>query len=335
MNAPGRARIALWFGLVCFTLVLSVVLGGSLAPSRVLSVLTGGTSAAWERAVVFDLRIPRVCVAAICGAGLWVSGAALQGLFRNALADPSIVGATSGATLGAVLALYSHVAHAELVVPLASFAGALAGVGAALRLASLGGSPSTPSLLLSGVAVSGVLGALSSMVLSVSVAQWELGRQMLSWMLGGLEGRSWTHVALAGPPVLIGSALTFVFARELDALALSEESAEALGVDLVRTRRAVIALVSLVTGATVAVMGGVSFVGLVAPHLVRRTVGPAHRVVLPVSALTGAFLVVAADVLTRMMGEHYDVRPGSITALLGAPFFAWLLMRQRRREAAS
>jgi iron complex transport system permease protein len=317
--------------LVALLIPIATSIGStSLSASRVVSILLGlGDAAPWERAVVLDLRLPRVVVALIGGAGLGVSGAAMQGLFRNVLAEPGVLGVSSGATLGAVLALYTGAALPVLIVPLAAFAGALACAILVYRLASAGGRARTASLLLSGVAVSGVAGAIGSMVLSIAVADWELGRQMLSWMMGGLEGRTWTHAAIAAPPVLIGSAALLLRARELDALALGEESAASLGVDVPALRRAVLVLVALATGATVAVMGSIAFLGLMAPHAVRLLIGPAHRGVLLGSAAAGGIGLVLADALCRAVASSMDLRPGVVTAMLGGPFFLWLLVRDR------
>lgn len=323
------------FALVALVLVALVILGAlaigtsALPAGRVLSILLGASDvAAWERAVVFDIRLPRVVVALIGGAGLGVSGAAMQGLFRNALAEPGVLGVSSGATLGAVIALYAGATM--LLVPAAAFVGALACALLVYRLASAAGRAPTASLLLAGVAVSGVAGAFGSMILSMAVAEWELGRQMLSWMMGGLEGRTWTHAAIAAPPVLLGGIALTLRARELDALALGEESAAALGVDVPALRRAVLLLVALATGATVAVMGSISFLGLMAPHAVRMLIGPSHRGVLVGSAVTGAIGLVLADALCRAVAGSMDLRPGVVTAMLGGPFFLYLLVRHQR-----
>lgn len=316
--------------LIAAVIPIATSIGSTaLSASRVLAILIGVAedAAGWERAVVLDVRLPRVVVALIGGAGLGVSGAAMQGLFRNVLAEPGVLGVSSGATLGAVIALYTGASM--LAVPAAAFAGALACALLVYRLASAGGRARTASLLLSGVAVSGVAGAMGSMVLSIAVADWELGRQMLSWMMGGLEGRTWTHAAIAAPPVVIAGAALMLRARELDALALGEESAASLGVDVPALRRAVLLLVALATGATVAVMGSIAFLGLMAPHTVRLLIGPSHRGVLVGSAAAGGIGLVLADALCRVVATHMDLRPGVVTAMLGGPFFLWLLVRDR------
>jgi len=322
--------------VLLLAVAISAAIGSSALPFlRALAILahTADDVRPWEQAVVLDVRLPRVAVALLSGAGLGVSGAAMQGLFRNELAEPGVLGVTSGATLGAVVALYLLPATASpIAVPLASFAAALGCVLLVHRLA--GGHAPRASLLLAGVAVSGVAGALASMVLSLSVADWELGRQMLSWMMGGLEGRGWAHAGLVGPPVLVGAALLLVRARELDALALGEESAVGLGVDVARLRRSVLVLVALSTGAAVAVAGSIAFLGLMAPHVVRALVGPSHRRVVAGSAIAGAVGLVLADALCRAVAGMVDLRPGVVTALLGGPFFLALLARDLRAVRA-
>ncbi|MCZ7684618.1 MAG: iron ABC transporter permease [Sandaracinaceae bacterium] len=328
-----RAQPLAWIALALVAVPLATSVGSvSLPISRVLEILLGlaGDAEPWERAVVLDVRLPRVVVGLIGGAGLGLCGAAMQGLFRNVLAEPGVLGVSSGATLGAVIALYAGAALPAVAVPAAAFAGALGCALLVYRMASAAGRARTAPLLLAGVAVSGVAGAIASMILSIAVADWELGRQMLSWMMGGLEARTWTHAAIALPPVAIGGVLLVLRARELDALALGEESAASLGVDVPALRRSVLVLVAMATGATVAVMGTIAFLGLMAPHLVRLVVGPAHRRVLLGSAVAGGVGLLAADALCRAVAGSMDLRPGVVTAILGGPFFLWLLLRDRR-----
>ncbi len=280
------------------------------------------------------MRVPRVVLAALCGGGLSVAGGAMQGLFRNPMADPAIVGVSGGAALGAVVALYAGpVAPPPFLIPAAAFIG---GVGCALLVyavsTSRGRTPVT-TLLLAGIAVGGIANALTSLVLSLSLAQWEVGREMLAWLMGGLEGRSWTHVTMAAPLVLGGSLWVGLYARDLNALVTGEESALSVGVDVPRVKRDLIVLTSLVTAATVAVMGIVAFVGLMVPHIVRLLVGPDHRRLLPVSFLFGAVFLVWADLATRAL-PFGDLRLGVVTAVTGGPFFLYLLVRRRSAGSA-
>lgn len=329
--------------LVLLTLALALACGlsllvgpAALTPGQIADALRG-QGPEWMRVAVLEVRLPRVLLAVLGGAALGISGHALQGLFRNPLADPSVLGVASGATLGAVSALYLLAGVAAgtallLVVPAAAFAVALATAVLVYRLAARGPIVSTPALVLAGLALSSSTSALTSLVLAVSLADWELGRQLLSWMLGGLEDRTLAHVYLTLPLVLVPGLALVPHARALDALALGEEHALSVGVDVARLRRDVLVLASLLTAATVAVMGALPFVGLVVPHAARRLAGPLHARSMPLSALLGAMLLVVADTLSRAAAGHLDLRPGVLTSLVGAPFFVFLLRRGRARE---
>jgi iron complex transport system permease protein len=258
----------------------------------------------------------------------------MQGLFRNPMADPGVIGVSAGASLGAVTALYTVTsAVAVYAVPAAAFAGALGAALLVYALATTSGRTPIATLLLAGIAVAGIAGAMTSFVLSLSLADWEVGRQMLVWLMGGLEGRSWSHVTMAAPLVIGGSAWLLTYGRDLDVLLTGEESALSVGVDVPRVKRTLLVLSALVTGATVAVMGVVGFVGLMVPHIVRLLVGPSHLRLLPTSFLSGAIFVVWADLGCRVL-PLADLRLGVLTALTGGPFFLWLLVKNRRRLGA-
>jgi len=309
-------------------------LGLSRAFAIVLDALLGRSDPnvpEWQRAVLLSVRLPRVALAASTGAGLATAGAVMQSLFRNPMADPGVIGVSSGAALGAVVALYAGAGLAStFIVPFAAFAGALGAAALVYALATSRGRTPVMTLLLAGVAVSGIAGALVSFVLSLSLADWEVGRHMLGWLMGSLEGRSWSHVAMSTPVVLIGSIWLATYARDLDALITGEESALSVGVDVPKVKRALLILSSLVTGATVAVTGIVGFVGLMVPHIVRLVTGPRHGLLVPASFLTGGIFVVWADVVCRVAPAS-DLRLGVVTALTGGPFFLWLLVRHQSR----
>lgn len=316
--------------LLVIAMVIALAVGTEPFPvETTLAALFGGAEE-WQRAIVVDVRLPRVLVAAVGGAGLALSGAALQGLLRNPLADPSVLGVSSGATLGAVLAVYFVPFASLVVVPAVSFVFALGAVLLTVRLARVKDAPSTTSLLLAGIAVASAGSALTSFVLSLSLAQWELGMQVLSWMMGGLEGRSWPHLFAMAPPVVLGGLYCLRFGRDLDALALGEETAASLGRDVATVRRTLLLLTSLVTAAAVSTIGTVAFVGLVVPHTLRLGARLPHRALLAASALGGALLLVASDTLCRAVAGTIDLRPGTISSALGAPFFVWLLLRRQR-----
>ncbi len=332
---PRRALAILALALLAVALASLLVGPALLSPAETADALAG-RGPTWARVVVWEVRLPRVLLGALGGAALGVAGHALQGLFRNPLADPSVLGVASGATLGAVGALYlfgSALGGVALLVglPLAAFAVALATAMLVYRLAARGPVISTEQLVLAGLALSSLTSALTSLVLAIALADWELGRQLLSWMLGGLEDRTLAHVALAAPLVVVPVLALAPHLRALDALALGEEHALSVGVDVTRLRRIVLVLTSLLTAATVAVMGSLPFVGLVVPHLARRLGGPLHARSLPLSGLAGALLVVLADTLSRAAAGSFDLRPGVLTSLVGAPFFVLLLVRERAR----
>jgi iron complex transport system permease protein len=277
--------------------------------------------------IVWELRLPRVLEAAIVGTGLAVAGATFQGLLRNPLADPYVLGTASGAALGAAVAVLIPI-RIELLsfglLQLLAFVGALAAVGAVYRLSRVGGASPLTSLLLTGYALGSLLAAALAMAMYLSGAAL---RQIFSYLLGSFDGASWPELGGAVPIIAIGSALIMVRARALNGLLLGEEAAIHLGVDVRRERAILLALASLVTAAAVSVSGLIGFVGLVVPHVVRILVGPNARLVLPLSALGGAVLMVSADLVARLLGE---IPVGVITACVGAPFFLVLLRRAQR-----
>jgi iron complex transport system permease protein len=275
-------------------------------------------------AIVWDLRIPRVITAAVVGVALAVAGATFQGLLRNPLADPYVLGTASGAGLGAAIALILPIRVVALQFGLLhalAFVGALASMTVVYRLSRLSAWSGLTNLLLTGYAVGSLLAAGLAMAMYLSGASL---REIFAFLLGGFERASWDRLVLAVPLVALGSAGILLRARALNGLLLGEEAAAHLGVDVARERVVLIALGSLVTAAAVAVSGLIGFVGLVVPHVVRLSMGPNARVVLPLSAVAGATLLVAADLLARLLG---DVPVGVVTAIMGAPFFLFLLRR--------
>ena len=279
-----------------------------------------------SEAIVWDLRIPRVITAMVVGVALAVAGATFQGLLRNPLADPYVLGTASGAGLGAAIALILPIRVVALQFGLLhalAFVGALASMTVVYRLSRLSAWSGLTNLLLTGYAVGSLLAAGLAMAMYLSGASL---REIFAFLLGGFERASWDRLALAVPLVTLGSAVILLRARALNGLLLGEEAAAHLGVDVARERVVLLALGSLVTAAAVAISGLIGFVGLVVPHVVRLTMGPNARVVLPLSAVGGAALLVAADLLARLLG---DVPVGVVTAIMGAPFFLFLLRRTR------
>lgn len=288
----------------------------------------------WVDTVIIDVRIPRVLVAALVGMSLAVSGAALQGLFRNPLADPGVIGVSSGASLGAVISIFFGLAAESIwALPGFAFVGATVTAFAVYSIATRRGYTPVGTLLLAGIAVGSLNISMSSGILALSLKNYEVGRQLIYWMLGGLEGRTWDHVRIAVGPSLIGIAVVAMYARDLDAMLLGEIHAASVGVDVQAVRRRLLVTTSLITGAAVAVSGTIGFVGLVVPHILRLIVGPGHAKLLPVSAITGAVFVILADIVARTAIAPEEIRLGVVTSIVGAPFFLWLLVR-RRVEAA-
>ena len=277
--------------------------------------------------IVWELRLPRVLEAMIVGLGLAVAGTTFQGLLRNPLADPYVLGTASGAALGAAVAVMIPVRIEVLsfgLLQLLAFVGALLSVTLVYRLSrAAGGSPLT-SLLLTGYALGSLLAAALAMAMYLSGTAL---RQIFAYLLGSFDNASWGQLAGAVPIILVASALILVRARALNGLLLGEETATHLGVDVRRERMVLLGLASLITAAAVSISGLIGFVGLVVPHVVRLLVGPNARLVLPLSAIGGAVLMVVADLVARLLGE---IPVGVITAVLGAPFFLVLLRRAQR-----
>ena len=273
--------------------------------------------------IVVVVRLPRIALGAVVGFSLATAGVVMQGFFRNPMADPSIIGVSSGAAVGAVATIAVPYA-VPLALPTAAFLGAIGAAFGVYLLATEGGRTPVATLLLAGVAVQTFLGAVVSFLLLQSGESME---QAVFWLMGHLHLASWSDVTLVLPVALLGFGGLLAYARDLNVLLLGEEDAHALGVEVERTKRLLLAVASVMTGAAVAVTGVIGFVGLVVPHVMRLLVGPDHRILLPTSALAGATFLVATDTLARSAPAELPV--GIVTAFLGAPFFLYLL---RTRE---
>jgi iron complex transport system permease protein len=308
-------------------------LGLAVLALAALSLLTGPTgfglpdeaTARWL--IIRELRLPRMLFGVLVGAGLGLAGAALQGYLRNPLAEPGLMGVSGGATLGAVLAIHLGIAgQFALALPLAGLAGAALATLSVLALA--GGQASPVTLVLAGVAVSAVTAAGTQLALNLSANPFAAAEAVF-WMMGSLADRSLVQLQLAAPLMLVGCALLLRLGRTLDALTLGDDVAASLGMDLTSARRQLIAGTALAVGTATAITGMIGFVGLVVPHLLRRHVGGSPSRLLIASALGGAALVLAADIAVRLIAPWFEVRIGVLTAVLGAPFFLWLVVRLR------
>ncbi|MEM0961943.1 MAG: iron ABC transporter permease [Bacteroidota bacterium] len=311
--------------------VLLGVLGVSV-PDTVLGVDL--TVTGQQEAVLLAIRLPRVLLGMVVGAGLAVAGAVLQGLFRNALADPGLIGVSSGASLGAAVAIIVGLATAlgPAGIALFAFGGGLATTLIVYRIATRRGRTSVTTMLLAGIAVNALCGAaVGSLVLFADDGQL---RDLTFWTLGSLGGASWSTVGVTVIFVGLALAITPWLARSLDAMLLGEAEAAHLGIRTERVKAVCVSLAALAVAAATAAAGLVGFVGLVAPHIVRLSIGPGHRALLPGAALSGAALVVVADLFSRVILDPIEVPIGIVTALSGAPFFLWLLLRERPESFA-
>lgn len=320
-------------GLAC-VLVVSVGVGQAwLTPFEVVGTLAGGGDDS-TRAIVFGIRLPRTVLGALVGFALGVSGAAMQGVFRNPMADPYLVGVSPGAALGAVASTAFGISAGVLgisAMSLAAFAGGLGAAFVVVLLARRGGRFPVADLLLIGLAVGAFAGAAGSF-LNLTLDNDRIV-SMLYWLIGSLAPADWNRVVAAIPYLAVATAGLLLFARELDLFALGEEEAGYLGVRVERMKLVCVGLAALAASAAVAVSGVIGFVGLIVPHLVRLVVGPRHSLLLPISALWGAAFLVLADALARTAVPGAEIPVGIVTALCGAPFFLFLLRRSRKGEA--
>lgn len=350
VRAPvdGRRRSGrtLFLLLALTTLALTLLSAGTgaidLSPGQALAVLGDrvGLSLPWTYAsqqadVLLNIRLPRILLGLLVGAALAVSGGAMQGMFRNPLADPGLIGISSGAALAVVIAIVAGsgiLAVLEGIVgqyalSLAAFLGGGFATLLVYRISSINGRVSVATMLLAGIAVNALAGAGTGIfIYAANDAQI---RTITFWGLGSLGGASWEMIAVIGPCVLIALAGLLRTSRNLNALLLGEAEAGHLGTNVDRTKIAIVGLTALCVGASVAAAGAIGFVGLVVPHLLRLVIGPDHRLLLPASALLGGSLLVGADLIARTIVAPTELPIGIVTATVGAPFFLWLLLKNR------
>ena len=322
-------------GLLLATLILSLGVGAVfIPPGRVLGALLNPSQPGLDLtdiAIVRDLRLARILLAALVGAGLAAAGAAFQALFRNPLADPFIIGASSGAALGATLAItlgFTWSVAGFASIPLAAFIGALAAVFVVYLIAGGGGKATVIGMLLAGAALSTVLSSAVSMLM---LLRDDNLHEIFAWLMGGFGGRSWPQLWSCAPYIVFGLAALWLLSRPLDALACGDDTAQSIGLSVSKARGLVVAAASLMTAAAVAAGGVIGFVGLVSPHIARILFGATHRRLIPASALTGALLTLLADDLARTLLAPMELPVGIITSLLGGTFFLYLL-KTRQNE---
>ncbi|WP_306051236.1 FecCD family ABC transporter permease [Oceaniradius stylonematis] len=338
-SALARATIAALAVLLALVFVFSLTSGATdTSAAAVFWALVTGNDAAIstvERVVMFDIRLPRTVLGALIGASLAVSGAVMQGLFRNPLADPGIVGVSAGAGLGAVTFIVLGIGVLAPVaalfgiyhVPFAAFFGGLVTTILLYRVSTRHGRTSVATMLLAGIALGALAGAFTGLL--VFWADDQQLRDLTFWGLGSVAGATWLKIAAVAPIIVPVVFLAPLLARGLNAMTLGEATAQHLGLNVQRFKRIAIVAVAAATGAAVAVSGGIGFVGIVVPHLLRLLIGPDHRYLLPACALLGAVMLLLADAIARQVVAPAELPIGIVTAAIGAPFFLWILLRRR------
>ncbi|HWK63415.1 MAG TPA: iron ABC transporter permease [Rhizobiaceae bacterium] len=339
-SARARLVIGILLAALVITILLSLTSGASDASASAvlrdwLSATEAGALSERDRIIIYDIRMPRVAMGMLVGAALAVAGAIMQGLFRNPLADPGLIGVSAGSALGAVGMLVLGASFlapmASLLgiyaLPVAAFAGGLVSTLLLYRISTRRGQTSVATMLLAGIALAALAGAL--MGLLIFIADDRQLRDLTFWQLGSLAGATWVKVAAIGPIIALALAAAPFLARGLNALALGEATANHLGIPVQRFKYVAIISVAAATGASVAVSGGIGFVGIVVPHMLRLAIGPDNRYLLPASALLGASLLLLADAVSRTIVAPAELPIGIVTAAAGAPFFLWILLRKR------
>lgn len=308
--------------------LLAVFLLAAVAVSLFLGSVSISPGELWKSDILWQIRLPRVILAALIGLLLAISGVILQGILRNPLADPFILGISAGSALGAAAAMalgWQFVFLWMSPVPAFAFIFSLVAVLVVYKLSQVAGKTSPETLILSGVALS----AFCSAILSLIIILTGNLQAIYFWLLGSLSSANWVNVITVTPYALIGALVAYFFSKELNALLLGEEMAKTLGIEVENARLILIGAASLMTAAAVSVSGLIGFVGLIVPHWIRLIVGPNHRLLVPLSALSGMLLMVAADTVSRTILSPIEIPIGIVMALLGAPFFLYLLRRRR------
>jgi iron complex transport system permease protein len=327
--------------LLVFTVIVALMFG-SVGPiggtgtekmsfQAFIDIITGnGDKWQYFQAAIIESRLPRVLLALLVGCALSSSGTTMQAMFRNPMADPFIIGISSGAAVGAAVAVFLPMAifQSAYVLPILAFLGATLTVFSVYAIArSAGGRLRVETLLLTGIAVGSFLSALTALMMYISGRQFNY---LFYWILGGLTAASWTVVIIVAIPTISGLVFLQFFSRDLNAMTLGEEPAMHLGVDVETLKKILLVVVAMLAGVAVAFSGIIGFVGLIIPHMVRLAVGPDHRILLPLSTIAGGIFLVWADTVARIVMQPTEIPLGIITALCGAPFFIYLLVRNKK-----
>lgn len=324
-----------------FTIIIAITIGtvgpiGSGVPERIpiqaVWDILFGKSSLWPdtyKTIIVDIRLPRILLAALVGCALAVSGAVMQGVFKNPMADPFIIGISSGAAVGASISILLGLSISIGIysTPFLAFVGATLTIFGVYFIARSGGQVKVETLLLTGIAVGTFLVAITSFLMYMANEQF---RFLFFWLLGGLYKASWGTIAIAFPLILLGTIIILFFARDLNAMILGEEPAMHLGIDIESVKKILLVFSSLVVGTAVAFSGIIGFVGLITPHIMRILVGPNHRILLPASALAGGIFLIWSDTIARTILSPTEIPVGIITAFCGAPFFVYLLQKSKK-----
>ncbi len=317
--------------ILCLSIVLTTAIGPVYVPPLEIVALLGSklrlceTSSIPHEVIIFQIRLPRIFLGILVGLSLATAGTALQGLFKNPMADPYIIGIASGAAVGAALSIMVLPQIFSIyTTPIMAFLGALFTIFLVYNIATVGGKIPVDTLLLTGIAVSLFLGAVLAFMMSIA---GEALHNIFFWIMGGFWLANWIQVKIIVLPVLVCFGLIYLFAKDLNAMLLGEESAQTLGINVETSKRILLVLSALITAAAVSFTGTIGFVGLIIPHITRILVGPDHRILFPASALVGGIFLVWTDALARLLGE---MPVGILTAFFGAPFFIYLLRKRKR-----
>lgn len=339
LKRVGGSALVLGAATIVMVIVASAVGPFNIPISHTVSTLLDligigdSTAKPTEQAIIQSIRLPRIFLAFLVGSALGISGGIMQGLFRNSMADPGIIGVSSGGATGAVAAIASGASTVStLFLPLFAFIGSGVAMATVFLIASIGGRFSMMTLLLGGIAVGSFLGAITTATI-VLTDNLSVQRQIIFWIAGGMDTARWESVRIAAPIIVTGALIAVFVARDLNLLLVGEDEARALGVRVTLVRNTLLVAASLITGAAVAFSGIIAFVGLIVPHVVRLVVGADHRVLLPLSALAGGLFLLIADTAARVVLSPAELRVGILTALIGAPFFIYLLVRNRTRPS--
>jgi iron complex transport system permease protein len=323
-------------------IALSLGLGAvRVSPISLFAVILKSIGLDWlpapterDALIILLLRLPRTIAALLVGSTLAVCGAVMQGMFRNPMASPEILGVSAGGSLGAVIVITTGISGKFLLaLPLATVSGAIIASAVIYAVSSLRGTVSLLFIVIAGMAVSSLFNGLTSAFLMFS-REHEVG-QFVFWTMGGLEGRTWRHAALSAPILVPCMAVLAFFSREINLFALGEQGAASLGVNVERTKRLLLILCAIATGTAISVSGPIGFIGLLIPHLFRLLVGADHRTLIPASALGGALFLMLCDLLGRIIAPPLEIRVGIITAILGSPYLVFLVVRSQLRRGGA